>query len=1760
MNHSTLRMTLSVLVLTLTLIWLWPRPAQAQTCNFPVTVSNEDGLNAAIACYNSRTSPGEYQITLGDNILLTASTTPIDNDTDEVSLLIDGATHRVDGQGIFRVRPFTIDYNTVVTITTITVTGGHAETFGGGIYNAGTLSLVNSTISSNTAGGAGGGIYNSGTLSLLNSTISSNTAAGGGGVWNEGSLSVQNSTISSNAAEWSGGILNWAGKLALANTIIANNTGGNCFWNGGSVTDGGHNLIEGSGANTCGLTATPANGNIIGQPAHLGPLQDNGGPTLTHALLDGSPAIDAGDPAVCADPATVNNRDQRGVSRPQGAQCDIGAFEYRALPTLTIAKAATPQEGTDFAFGLGPASDPAAPLFQRAWGGTGTGNGLFLAPWGLAVDSLGHVYVADTGINNRIQKFDAHGNFLTQWSGQGGANSPRYLAVDRHDNLYVLFGDSEVVQKFTSDGTFLFEIDLNYPGVTPESLALDPADQLYVFDKDNDQLLRFAPDSTPLPPIDLTAAGSVPFPTGIAVDSEGNLYLADAPNSRIVKLDAAGTVLQQWDDQGTGANVFAPWRIAIDGAGLLYVSDLLNQRVVVFDRVGNLLGAWGTPGTGPGQFQEIHALALNHQGAIYVSDLTQDRIQQFVLPRFALDDAAPDDQDGIADRFTYAGLPPGEYLLNELLPSHWLLTGIECGGGATPATVDGSTVHLTLDYFDEVTCTFHNLGQGEITFVKQVTGGAATPDAWRFAIQGGPQDIAHNQAVTLTVGSYTVNETGPDGYTLTAASGVCALVNGQIHLTVPLGGGTCTLASTRDQGQITFVKDADGGAANDDDWTFRLVSGPAGATLLTNLAHEQVVTLDTGSYVVAESGPAGYHLHGATGVCQVVNGQIQLTVTTAGGICEVDNHRDTGEITFVKQVLGGSATPADWRFTLTSGPAGATLPTGLTHNSRRELETGLYTLREVGPAGYTLQSAAGACKVVDGQIQLTVTTAGGTCTIVNTQAAVQVNEFFATTWVREGQVSGEGGEACIWLALTAAPSGPVTLSATPRHGQVTLDKSTITLDATNWNRFDLAQRDNLLCLRAVDDQLDDGEQTQCKEGLSERFGGVPVPDQACGDQLDFVDLAVVNSADPAYGAFTPFVANTPEDLDANPASIDVLVQDNDTASVILTPAHGVAELDEDGTPVAQACYWATLTSQPTQPVTIHATGDSQVTVTPATVTLDASNWQLLDPQQTANRFCVAPVDDAIDEPATPHCADRLALPIGGAPVGQVCGDHLGVVSHTVTSGDSNYHATSAITVDGPDVDGIPSTLDVLLRDDDVVGLRFMPGNLSVVEGGTVQYQVVLTSQPAAEVTVNNGNDTVTFTPQSWNQPQHFTVTAPDNNLVDGPRSQPIPHTTASSDPAYDGLTPTLPLLVLDNDSASLQVLLLDATDGQLTVAEGGQTARYTLQLTAQPTADLVVTVQTDGQVTVNPPQLTFTRDNWNQPQTVVVSAVDDQRAEPPVLSLIEHQVMSQGAANGQLAPVVKTRVLDNDVAGVELSAPDPFQISEGNVAAAATASSYTIRLTSQPTAVVTIQIAGEGVTVQPATLTFTPDNWHQPQTVVVTALDDNIDEGDRQVTLLSHSVRSADPAYHGLSVPTLAVTILDDDSAGVLITPTLLTVTVGANATYQVVLTSQPTGPVQIDLHPTGPFRVVSTCESGEAERICLTFTPDNWQQPQTVTLTGLAAGTGHIAHTVVSNDALYAAQPAATVTVVLRGAPSSEPEDVEPTPTQSIFLPLVTR
>ena len=244
-----------------------------------------------------------------------------------------------------------------VTLQSCTISGNQADLDGGGIANYGTLTVMDSTINGNVAGRDGGGVINNGfthtsSVTLLNSTVSGNTAGRDGGALanfayrSTGQLTVTQSTLTGNQATRDGGGLVTDATTTLARSIVSGNTavtGAEVQRNGHTLNVNAFNLFGQNalttavalnnvtpGANDRVATSNGAQATALATILN-GTLADNGGATQTHALPVGSPAIDVIPPAQCSDVPV----DQRGVARPQGAACDIGALEFQATQLIS---------------------------------------------------------------------------------------------------------------------------------------------------------------------------------------------------------------------------------------------------------------------------------------------------------------------------------------------------------------------------------------------------------------------------------------------------------------------------------------------------------------------------------------------------------------------------------------------------------------------------------------------------------------------------------------------------------------------------------------------------------------------------------------------------------------------------------------------------------------------------------------------------------------------------------------------------------------------------------------------------------------------------------------------------------------------------------------------------------------------------------------------------------------------------------------------------------------------------------------------------------------------------------------------------------------------------------------------------------------------------------------------------------------------------------------------------------------------------------
>jgi len=271
--------------------------------------------------------PGADTITLTADITLTAALPFVTSE-----IIVEGEGYALDGGNSYT--HFYVLESGDFTVKNLTLKNGSAG-YGGSITNRGTLTVLNCTFQDNTGGNSatsgGGAIFNHGktsgqptaTTNITNSTFTGNAGGLGGAILNWQNttgavVTISYSTFSGNSGTYGGAdIYNWVGDVNLGTSILADAASGNhCGSTSGSLIDNGYNLVEDT---SCGsITA--------GSDPMLGSLQDNGGPTWTQALSAGSPAIDV-IPNASNGCGTTVTTDQRGIGRPKGEECDIGAFE-----------------------------------------------------------------------------------------------------------------------------------------------------------------------------------------------------------------------------------------------------------------------------------------------------------------------------------------------------------------------------------------------------------------------------------------------------------------------------------------------------------------------------------------------------------------------------------------------------------------------------------------------------------------------------------------------------------------------------------------------------------------------------------------------------------------------------------------------------------------------------------------------------------------------------------------------------------------------------------------------------------------------------------------------------------------------------------------------------------------------------------------------------------------------------------------------------------------------------------------------------------------------------------------------------------------------------------------------------------------------------------------------------------------------------------------------------------------------------------------
>ena len=285
----------------------------------------------------------------------------------------------------------------------------------------------------------------------------------------------------------------------------------------------------------------------------------------------------------------------------------------------------------------------ARPPLELVWEISGDPD-RFDVPVGIAADAEGNIYVMDTN-NFRVQKFDSQGNFLLMWGSEEGQFGDildaheGHLAVDTQGNVYMIDLKNIRIQKFDSNGNYLTQWGTEGLGegqfTHPFDIAIDQQNNIYISDVGSNTIQKFDQTGEFLLRWGKTGYNDGEFSDvySVAITPDGNVLVTDS-TGRIQKFDSNGQFLstimpEPVDNQG----VFL-WNIAVDNQGDIYVADWYGNRIVKLDPEGKALAAWSGADAGIVRFANLQDIAVDPQGNIYLTDGTQDLVRKFRQPAF----------------------------------------------------------------------------------------------------------------------------------------------------------------------------------------------------------------------------------------------------------------------------------------------------------------------------------------------------------------------------------------------------------------------------------------------------------------------------------------------------------------------------------------------------------------------------------------------------------------------------------------------------------------------------------------------------------------------------------------------------------------------------------------------------------------------------------------------------------------------------------------------------------------------------------------------------------------------------------------------------------------------------------------------------------------------------------------------------------------------------------------------------------------------
>ena len=365
----------------------------------------------------------------------------------------------------------------------------------------------------------------------------------------------------------------------------------------------------------------------------------------------------------------------------------------------------------------------------------------------------------------------------------------------------------------------------------------------------------------------------------------------------------------------------------------------------------------------------------------------------------------------------------------------------------------------------------------------------------------------------------------------------------------------------------------------------------------------------------------------------------------------------------------------------------------------------------------------------------------------------------------------------------------------------------------------------------------------------------------------------------------------------------------------------------------------------------------------------------------------------------------------------------------IANGDLNFSITINSSSDDSRFNNIEYTVQVKIKDNDDVGIIYDDSSIILNEGQSVVRTFKLKSQPLADVVLNissDHNDKLTisskqmiFTSSNWNINQSVIFTAIDDNIASGDLSFNIKIKPSSTDALYNNIPENvIPVTIKDDDIAGI---IYDSTSS---ILNEGQYITRTFKLKSQPTSNVTLNISSNNssRLSISKPSLIFTASNWDTEQSVKFTAIDDSIDDGDVTVSVNIKSSSADINYNNLSSGFEIIVKDNDTSGI-IADTTQATINEGQHI------TRTFKLKSQPTSDVLLNISSNDtnsrLSISKSSLVFTESNWNIEQSVVFTAIDNNIKDGDVDV-LVTIKSSSTDLSYNNLTC-IFMITVKDDD-------------------------------------------------------------------------------------------------------------------------------------